>query len=114
NHSRQRLAAQNRLDLPHRRCLYAPARPPHRIPSHPPVCRWRPLFGHPATPPRGPPTAFEATPLYVDGVLYLATPLGRILALDPSTGKLKWAYDAKVQKDAGYGAFGNHTGYLCT
>ena len=32
------------------------------------------------------PTAFEATPLYVDGTLYLSTPLGRILALDPVTG----------------------------
>ncbi len=33
------------------------------------------------------PTAFEATPLYVDGTLYLSTPLGRILALDPVTGQ---------------------------
>ena len=80
NHPRERLAARNRLDLPHRRCLYSPARPPHRIRSHAPLCRWRPL---------------------------LATPLGRILALDPSTGKLNWAYDAKVQKDAGYGDFAN-------
>ena len=40
------------------------------------------------------PTAFEATPLYVDGTLYLSTPLGRILALDPVTGQQRWAYDA--------------------
>jgi len=52
-------------------------------------------------------TAFEATPLYVDGTLYLATPLGRILALDPVTGRQLWAYDAKIEKDAGYGDFVN-------
>jgi len=53
------------------------------------------------------PTAFEATPLYIDGTLYLATPLGRILALDPVTGKQRWAYDAKIDKDAGFGDFAN-------
>ncbi len=52
-------------------------------------------------------TAFEATPLYVDGMLYLATPLGRIIALDPVTGKERWAYDAKINKNAGYGDFAN-------
>jgi quinoprotein glucose dehydrogenase len=51
------------------------------------------------------PTAFEATPLYVDGTLYLSTPLGRILALDPVTGRQRWAYDARIDKDAGYGDF---------
>jgi quinoprotein glucose dehydrogenase len=51
------------------------------------------------------PTAFEATPIYVDGTLYLSTPLGRILALDPVTGRERWAYDAKINKDAGYGDF---------
>jgi quinoprotein glucose dehydrogenase len=51
------------------------------------------------------PTAFEATPIYVDGTLYLSTPLGRILALDPITGQQRWAYDAKIDKDAGYGDF---------
>ncbi len=51
------------------------------------------------------PTAFEATPLYVDGTLYLSTPLGRILALNPLTGEQRWAYDAKIDKDAGYGDY---------
>jgi quinoprotein glucose dehydrogenase len=50
-------------------------------------------------------TAFEATPLFVDGTLYLSTPLGRIIALDPVTGKERWTYDAKVDRDAGYGDF---------
>jgi quinoprotein glucose dehydrogenase len=51
------------------------------------------------------PTAFEATPIYVEGTLYLATPLGRAIALDPVTGKQHWDYDAKVPRDKGYGDF---------
>lgn len=36
------------------------------------------------------PTAFEATPLMVDGTLYLSTPFGRVMALDPETGAERW------------------------
>src|SRR5262245_24344287 len=68
---------------------------------------WTYPTGDAYTPQRGRPTAFEATPLYVDGTLYLATPLGRILALDPATGDLRWSYDSKARKDAGYGDFAN-------
>lgn len=53
------------------------------------------------------PTQFEATPLYVDGTLYLATPLGRVLALDPLTGKERWVYDPHIDKDKGYGDYAN-------
>jgi quinoprotein glucose dehydrogenase len=60
---------------------------------------YRPKFGRP--------TAFEATPLYVGGVLYIGTPLGRIIALDPVTGRQLWAYDSNVPKDKGYGDFAN-------
>ncbi len=51
------------------------------------------------------PTAFEATPLHVDGTLYLSTPVGRVIALDPVTGQQRWAFDARVPRDAGYGDF---------
>ena len=51
------------------------------------------------------PTAFEATPLCIDGVLYLITPLGRVIALNAVTGKQIWSYDAHVDKDAGYGDY---------
>ncbi len=51
------------------------------------------------------PTQFEATPLYIDGTLYLATPLGRIIALDPLTGNPRWSYDSHVNKDKGYGDY---------
>jgi len=53
------------------------------------------------------PTQFEATPLYVDGVLYLGTPLGRVIALDPLTGAQHWSYDPHVDKDKGYGDYAN-------
>ena len=52
-------------------------------------------------------TAFEATPIYVEGTLYLGTPLGRVFALDPITGAERWSYDSKVPRDKGYGDFAN-------
>jgi quinoprotein glucose dehydrogenase len=47
----------------------------------------------------GPPghMAFEATPILVDGLLVLPTPLGRVLALDPATGAERWRFDATVR-----------------
>jgi quinoprotein glucose dehydrogenase len=56
-------------------------------------------------PRHGRPTAFEATPIYIDGTLYVATPLGKVIALDPVTGKVRWSYDARVPRDAGFGDF---------
>ena len=50
-------------------------------------------------------TAFEATPLYVDDTVFLATPLGRAIALDPVTGKVRWTFDAKIDRNAGYGDY---------
>src|SRR5262249_21858520 len=40
--------------------------------------------------------AFEATPVMVDGTLYLSTPYNRVAALDAETGALRWAFDARV------------------
>ena len=37
-----------------------------------------------------PATTFQATPILVDGVLYLATVYGRVIALDPETGAEFW------------------------
>src|SRR4051812_7352537 len=66
---------------------------------------WTFRTGDAYQPPNGRPTAFEATPLLIDGTLYVSTPLGRVVALDPVTGKQRWAFDAKVPRDAGYGDF---------
>ncbi len=68
---------------------------------------WTFRTGDAYQPKNGRPTAFEATPLYVNGTLYLATPLGRVIALDPVTGKERWSYDSKVPRDKGYGDFAN-------
>jgi quinoprotein glucose dehydrogenase len=68
---------------------------------------WTFRTGDAYQPPKSRATAFEATPLYIDGKLYLSTPLGRVLALDPVTGKQLWAYDAHIDKDAGYGDYSN-------
>ena len=66
---------------------------------------WTFRTGDAYRPPNGRPTAFEATPLHVDGTLYLSTPVGRVIALDPVTGQQRWAFDAKVPRDTGYGDF---------
>jgi quinoprotein glucose dehydrogenase len=57
------------------------------------------------TPRRGRPPALEATPLVVDGTMYLSTPLGRVIALDPATGRERWRYDPGVDSERGYGDF---------
>ncbi|MEO8032170.1 MAG: pyrroloquinoline quinone-dependent dehydrogenase [Gemmatimonadota bacterium] len=53
------------------------------------------------------PTALEVTPLVIAGTMYLATPLGRVFALDPATGQTRWAYDPKVDRMANIGDFNN-------
>ena len=51
------------------------------------------------------PTAFEATPILVDGTLYLSTPLGKVFALDPTTGTERWRFDAQVNPQTPFGDF---------
>lgn len=41
-------------------------------------------------------TRHETTPLVYDGILIIATPFGRLLGLDPSTGQTKWVFDAEI------------------
>jgi len=40
--------------------------------------------------------AFEATPILVEGKLFLATPYDRVIALDPGSGERIWDYDPGV------------------
>lgn len=49
--------------------------------------------------------AFEATPILVDGTLYLSTPFNRIIALDPETGAERWRYDPKIDLTVRYSDF---------
>jgi quinoprotein glucose dehydrogenase len=42
--------------------------------------------------------AFEATPITVEGTLFLSTPYNRVIALDAETGQERWTWDAKVDR----------------
>jgi quinoprotein glucose dehydrogenase len=55
------------------------------------------------------PGVFEATPLMIDGILYLSTPYNRVVALDPETGHEIWSYDPKAYED---GQVPNGTGFV--
>ena len=48
-----------------------------------------PAYGH---------IAFEATPILVDGTLFVSTPYNRVIALDAETGAERWAYEPKVDR----------------
>lgn len=39
---------------------------------------------------------FESTPVLVDGTLYVTTPFNRVIALDPKSGRERWAFDPKI------------------
>jgi quinoprotein glucose dehydrogenase len=41
-------------------------------------------------------TTIECTPIVVDGVMYITTVTGKIVALDAATGKERWMFDPKV------------------
>ncbi|HET6569836.1 MAG TPA: PQQ-binding-like beta-propeller repeat protein, partial [Rhodothermales bacterium] len=51
--------------------------------------------------------SFEATPLVVDGTMYIGTPLGKVIALDPVTGTERWRYDAGLDPNLHFGDFAN-------
>ena len=80
NHPRERQPPRARVDLSHRR-------------------------GRAALRDEKKPAAFEATPLVVDGTMYVGTPLGRVIALDPATGRERWVFDPKIARDVDYGDF---------
>jgi len=44
-------------------------------------------------------STFESTPLVDNGVMYVTTPFGRLVALDPETGRQLWSFDPKIDKD---------------
>ncbi|MGE0851638.1 MAG: PQQ-dependent dehydrogenase, methanol/ethanol family [Hyphomicrobiaceae bacterium] len=44
----------------------------------------------------------EATPLVVDGVMYVTASWSIVHAIDARTGKARWVYDPKVPRDIGY------------
>ena len=53
------------------------------------------------------PTALEVTPLVFRGIMYLSTPLGRVFALDPTTGVERWHFDPQIDRGITFGDFAN-------
>jgi quinoprotein glucose dehydrogenase len=51
--------------------------------------------------------SLEVTPLVVDGRMFVSTPLGRVMALDPETGRELWAFDPRVDRNINFGDFTN-------
>jgi quinoprotein glucose dehydrogenase len=43
-------------------------------------------------------SAFEATPLVIDGVLYVPSAFSRLFALDAETGRQLWVFDPKIDR----------------
>ena len=44
-------------------------------------------------------SSFEASPLVVDGVMYVSTPFDRLIALDPETGRKLWDFDPQIDRN---------------
>ena len=47
-------------------------------------------------------TAYELTPIVVDGSLYACSPFNRVFALDPETGEERWVFDPEIDLKVGY------------
>ncbi len=47
-------------------------------------------------------SAFENTPIVIDGTMYISTPFSRVVALDPETGQEKWSYDPHLDLQSSY------------
>lgn len=52
-------------------------------------------------------SAFESTPIVVDGTLYVSTIYGRVIALDPQTGAQRWNFDPKLDRSVRRSEIGN-------
>ncbi len=47
-------------------------------------------------------SAFESTPIVVDGRLFFTTPRNRVVALDPETGRELWTFDPQLERGGIY------------
>ena len=65
---------------------------------------WRYHTGEPALDLSRQPS-LQVTPIVVDNVMYISTPLGKVMALEPATGREIWRYDARVNAKGGFGDF---------
>ncbi len=58
-----------------------------------------------ALPGGGRPPAFEATAVYAHGLLYVSSPFGKVVALEPDTGKVRWERQIEIDRRGHYGDF---------
>ncbi len=58
--------------------------------------------GHDGTEFDGSPSKFRATPVLVNGRLYVSTGFNRVLALSPQAGEVLWRFDPQVDFSEGY------------
>jgi quinoprotein glucose dehydrogenase len=65
---------------------------------------WRRHTGRPSTKHA---TSFETTPVVVQGTMYLTTADGRVLALAPETGLVRWTFDPGVPPSIHFGDYTN-------
>ena len=70
------------------------------------VVAWRYQTGEPALDLARQPS-LQVTPIVVDNMMYVSTPLGKVMALEPATGREIWRYDARVNPRGGFGDFAN-------
>lgn len=47
-------------------------------------------------------SAFQATPIEVDGTLFFCTPFNRVIALDAATGRERWTFDPRTDRTGVY------------
>ncbi|MGH9422319.1 MAG: PQQ-binding-like beta-propeller repeat protein, partial [Thermoanaerobaculia bacterium] len=47
-------------------------------------------------------STFEATPIVVDGTLYISTGFNKVIALDAASGKERWTFDPHIDRDGDY------------
>ena len=85
DHSRQRRPAAGRLGVSHAPPAQPPAAAAGPGTAAPPQGRGRGRGGSGFA-------ASETTPIVVNGVMYITTPYGRVVALDPTTGKEVWVF----------------------
>jgi len=65
---------------------------------------WEHHSGDVCTPEAGCSTtsAYELTPILVDGTLYACTVFNRVLAIDPASGVERWAFDPEIDRTGRY------------
>jgi len=47
-------------------------------------------------------STFEATPIVVDGTLYISTGFNKVIALDAATGREKWTFDPHIDRSGDF------------